>query len=388
MRRHVLPVAVSLVALTTGCGGGDPSGPTFDPLAISAATLPPAVPSIAYNVSLSATGGDGSYTWSVIGGSPPSGLSLVASGVILGTPTGSTSTFTAQVVSGDGQTASQEFTISVNDVLTMTTEALPQGLMNALYNETLVASGGAGAYSWSLAAGTPPAGLSLDASSGLISGTPSVGETATFTVEVASGDGQTAQQALTIKIGFVVNTTDDSTDGACDVTHCSLREALTGANAEAGTDIVHFDIPGAGLHSIQLTSALPTISDAVFVDGYTQAGASTNTNGPELGSNAVLMIELDGTAAGSTASGLRLTAGGSTVRGLVINRFGGPAGIELLTNGGNLVEGNFIGTDAAGTVDLGNLGSGIRVDRAPDNTIGGTLPAARNVISGNESFGL
>ena len=192
---------------------------------------------------------------------------------------------------------------------------------------------------------------------------------------------------------FTVNSADDVDDGTCDATHCSLREAIAAANANAGTDTIAFNIPGAGPHTIQPNSALPTITDPVVIDGYTQPGASPNTNGPGLGLNTVLKIELDGTNAGVGADGIRITSADSTVRGLVINRFGGPgtqvtaAGVNLVGSSGNVIEGNFIGTDDAGTLDLGNFGSGVRIT-APSNTIGGTTAAARNVISGNGFHGV
>ena len=140
-------------------------------------------------------------------------------------------------------------------------------------------------------------------------------------------------------------------------------------------------------------TSLPTITDPVIIDGYTQPGSSPNTNGPELGTNAVLKIELDGSNAGVT-DGLFITAGSSTVRGLVINRFtrGTPQedptqvvgnGIVLQTGGGNILEGNFIGTDVSGNVDFGNALNGVRIESA-NNTIGGTSPGARNLISGND----
>src|SRR5262249_29527709 len=118
-------------------------------------------------------------------------------------------------------------------------------------------------------------------------------------------------------------------------------------------------------------------------DGYTQQGASANTL--PAGDDAVLMIELDGTSAGASADGLTLTAGGSTVRGLVINRFGG-SGIILNRPAavGHLIEGNFLGTDATGTAPLGNGSDGVLLENgATGNTIGGTTASARNVISGN-----
>jgi len=174
----------------------------------------------------------------------------------------------------------------------------------------------------------------------------------------------------------------------------TLREAITSANNNAnvnadvvavgvyGTDTISFAIPGAGVHTITPASALPDITDPVTIDGYTQPGASENT--VAVGDNAVLLIELNGTSAGS--SGLTITGGGSTIRGLVINRFGSQfddAGIFLRSDN-NVIAGNFIGIDPAGSVELGNR-SGVRVATGANNLIGGTTPAARNVISGNGS---
>ena len=192
-----------------------------------------------------------------------------------------------------------------------------------------------------------------------------------------------ATQAATT---IAVNTTDDELNNDGD---CSLREAIEAANidsavdacpAGSGTDTISFNIPGAGPYTIQPVSALPTITDPVVIDGYTQSGASANTNGQGTGSNAVLKIELDGSSAGSPVNGLHITAGGSTVKGLVINRFAGTFpntgnGIRLATGGSNIVEGNFIGTDVTGTADLGNAANGVYVRNSPSNTIGGTTLA-------------
>ena len=132
-------------------------------------------------------------------------------------------------------------------------------------------------------------------------------------------------------------------------------------------------------------SALQII-DPVIIDGYTQPGATPNTNGPGEGLNTVLKIELDGTNAGRGANGLYITGGNSTVKGLVINRFRVGdfimSGI-VLSSSGNLIEGNFLGTDVTGTTALGNR-SGVRIYRTSNNTIGGTTRGARNLISGNK----
>src|SRR5262249_24105084 len=100
---------------------------------------------------------------------------------------------------------------------------------------------------------------------------------------------------------------------------------------------------------------------------------------------AFLAIELDGTNAVFQA-GLTIVAGNSTVQGLVINRFGNE-GILLITNGGNVIRGNFIGTDQTGTLDQGNTVAGVTV-LTSTNTTGGAAPADRNLISGNNFGGI
>ena len=179
---------------------------------------------------------------------------------------------------------------------------------------------------------------------------------------------------------FTVINTNDSGPG-------SLRQAILDANANAGADTIDFNIPGPGPHTIQPLSALPNITDPVIIDGYTQPGASPNTNGPGLGLNTVLKIELDGSNAGAGVDGLHIIAGSSSVRGLVINRFS-VSGIRLITNGGNVIEGNFIGTDVSGTTDLGNGEHGVGIVNSPSNSIGGATGEARNVISGNNQDGV
>lgn len=179
---------------------------------------------------------------------------------------------------------------------------------------------------------------------------------------------------------MVLNTNDSGAD--------SLRQAILSANTLAGLDTIAFNISGGG-HTITPISPLPTITEPVFIDGYTQPGSAPNTNGPGLGSNAVLLIELDGSAAGLNQIGLTITGGGSTVQGLVVNRFNAEQ-IVLSGLGGNVIAGNFIGTDATGTANfISSAGgtAGVYVNDAPNNVIGGTTPAARNVISLNRANG-
>jgi hypothetical protein len=201
---------------------------------------------------------------------------------------------------------------------------------------------------------------------------------------------------------YVVTTTADSGPG-------SLRDAINQVNADTShtlyaspsnpnVDEIDFNITAAsdaagggmgfdattGLATITPQSSLPQIMNSVIFDGYTQPGASPNTLSQ--GNNAALKVVLDGSAAGQGANGLDITAGNCTVTGLDIIQFRGNGVFLEATSNGDKVAGNFIGTDPTGMLLADNqTGVGIH---SSDNTIGGTAPAARNVISGNSGNGI
>ena len=121
------------------------------------------------------------------------------------------------------------------------------------------------------------------------------------------------------------------------------------------------------------------------LDALTQPGAACATAYLP----ARLMVEIDGSATISPTNGLVLAIGtsGSTVKGLVINRFPG-SGLVIDGSNNNVVVCNHIGTNAAGTAALGNVFHGIALQNSADNLIGGDLPADRNVVSGNGLHGV
>lgn len=172
----------------------------------------------------------------------------------------------------------------------------------------------------------------------------------------------------------------------------SLRAALTNVNAVGKDEYrIHFSIPmtpQTQVPTINLISGLPPLAQPtaakVIIDGTTQPGSGR--------------VQLNGAGAGSPAvDGLQITAGNTTLKGLAINRFSGD-GIDLRTNGGNIVVGCFIGTNAAATAIIGfvgtrpfsyrNTGVGVRINAIPNNRIGGTAAGERNVISGNAQDGI
>jgi uncharacterized repeat protein (TIGR01451 family)/CSLREA domain-containing protein len=206
-------------------------------------------------------------------------------------------------------------------------------------------------------------------------------------------------KSLSRAVYTVDSTADDSDflagDGVCDTNDsvgdgpCTLRAAIEEANATAGADAVEFDIPGIGPHTIQPGSELPEVTETLTIDGFTQPGANANTVAFPGAMDSVLTIELDGINAGLRTSGIVITADSCTVRGLVINRWDtdsshyGGHGIELHLASNNIVEGNYIGCDPTCTTQRINRKCGILMGGSSGNTVGGTAPAARNVISGN-----
>jgi hypothetical protein len=163
----------------------------------------------------------------------------------------------------------------------------------------------------------------------------------------------------------------------------SLYQAITDANATAGRDNIFFNIPGPGVHVIDVSNnPLPAITDPIIIDGYTQPGAHPNT--ASVGDDAVILIQIDNPLHTNVAhTGLILSAGTSIVRGLSITGFASE-GIQIKSPGAaSIVEGNFIGIAPDGQTLAGNA-IGVAVE-TPGNRIGGSTPDARNVIAGTNN---
>jgi titin len=153
----------------------------------------------------------------------------------------------------------------------------------------------------------------------------------------------------------------------------TLRQAIVDANSHPGADAVRFNLPGPGLQTIAITSAaLPAVSQTVVINGRSQPGFAGTP-----------LVRVDN-ASGQQLDGLRIAAGGSEVLGLELTRF---AVAVRLAGDANRVQGNLIGTNAAGDAGLGNA-TGVRVESGADNRIGGIASSAPNVVSGNTNAGV
>ncbi len=212
----------------------------------------------------------------------------------------------------------------------------------------------------------------------------------------------------------------------------SLREAITAANNTPGADEIRFD-PALVAGTILLGTPLPEITDPVTIDGASagipaiqldgidmsfdglvvSAGSSTivglvlnrfqtaillREGGGNLVARCHIGVDFNGTAAiGNKLGGIRIESANNRIGtgqgvgsgGNVISGNDQGDGIRLFQTmaTGNRIEGNHIGTDVTGTMALPNF-SGIRILYAPNNAIGGTLPEQRNVISGNSTLGI
>jgi len=189
------------------------------PLTITTGALVGGTVGTFYSQTLAASGGVPGYVWSLNGGSSPlpNGITLNATGLISGTPTvASTTTITAKVTDSTGATKTKDFTLTIVpqgvDPLAITTNALPNGTVGAVYTAQLTTSGGTGAKSWSVGPGTLPAGLTLNPTSGAVSGTPTAAGTATFTVQVQ--DSGTPQQSAQRQFSVIVLQTGGTGGGS------------------------------------------------------------------------------------------------------------------------------------------------------------------------------
>jgi uncharacterized protein YhjY with autotransporter beta-barrel domain len=261
-------------------------------LTINPASLPPGMQNVAYSQTVTGSGGTGPYTFALLSGTLPTGLTISSGGVISGTPTGSgLSNFTVGATDTVGNTGSHAYSVNIGTAsLTVNPASLPNGTQGTAYNQTVTASGGTGPYTFTLSAGALPAGLTLS-SAGVISGTPTGSGVSSFTVRALDSLGNTGTRALSISIGTVSLT----------VNPASLPPTLVGhpysqiVSATGGTAPYTFSIiagalpPGLTLNpATGVISGTPTSPGAAAftvqardVNGNTGTRAFTLSNRPD-----------------------------------------------------------------------------------------------------------
>jgi len=270
-----------LTAIKNAMGGTTTPPPSTTPPVIST-TSPLTVGSVgaAYSVTLGVTGTT-PITFSISAGALPAGISLNAgSGVISGTPTAAgTFNFTVQASNSAGS-VTKAFTVTVNSAPSITTSSpMTSGTLGVAYSLTLSATG-TGPITWSVIAGSLPAGLALNAASGVISGTPTVNGTSTFTIQALNGAGSNSKQfGLTIGSVPAITSTSPLTVGVVGTAY-SLPLTITGATPITFSVITGALPNGLSLHTnTGLISGTPTLSGS-FTFTVQALNAYGNTTKP------------------------------------------------------------------------------------------------------------
>ena len=257
------PITIS----KTGCGDVQTTNFIFcNPITINPATLNAGATGLTFNQTLTATGGTAAYSFAVTTGSLPSGLALTPSGTLSGAPiVAGTFNFIVTATDANGCTGTRAYSLVVAcPTITLSPTTLPNGLVGSAYNQTVSASPGlnAGTYSYSVTTGSLPAGLSLNAATGAIAGTPTTGGTSNFTITALTTSQCGGSQSYSIFVQPLCPT----------VTGINPTSGIVGANVTiTGTNLT-------GVDSVKFASGVSatfTVVSNTQITATVPAGAVT-----------------------------------------------------------------------------------------------------------------
>lgn len=247
--------------------------------------LTPGTVGVTYSATLAASGGTAPYTWAITTGTLPAGLTLSTAGALTGTPTAA-GTFNFTITATDSASTPQTATlaatlvIAASKISVTTPSPLPAGTLETAYVATLAATGGTAPYTWSVAAGTLPAGLTLSGT-GIISGTPTAGGMVTFTVQAADAEATPAigyaALTVTINVGTLAVQTSSLPSGSQGVAYVSQLGATGGVPPYTWAVATSTPLPaGLSLSSSGLLSGTPTgVSNSTLSFTVTDVAGTT-----------------------------------------------------------------------------------------------------------------
>lgn len=321
-------------------------------IAVSPVTLPNGTYATAYSQAITASGGNGSYSFVVSAGSLPSGMTLASSGALSGTPTSSGSfPFTVTATDGNGFSSSRAYTLTIaSPTLSLSPTSVLGGSTGNAYSQTFSTSGGIAPYSYNLIGGALPTGVTLS-SGGLLSGTPIVSGTFNFTVRSTDAHGEVVDSAYSLVIGA-------PSINIAPITLGPMTQGVAYSQALSASG-------GAAPYSYSVTSgALPsgmTLSPGGLLSGVpTSAGASnfTITATDSFTFTGSRAYALSVVAPMPVAGNLNLTVmANSSGNPVTLNLSGGPAtSVSVATNASNGVA-SAAGTSITFTPTPGFAGS-------------------------------
>ncbi|MEU4829853.1 putative Ig domain-containing protein [Streptosporangium sp. NPDC023615] len=308
--------------------------------------------SIPYSIPLTVTGGTAPYVWSITAGSLPPGLTLnTSTGVLSGTPTlGGVFSFSVKVVDAFNQSDTRTVSVTIAALPTFTFAAPPPGQVGVAYSVPLTISGGVAPYTWSVSAGSLPPGLTLNASTGVLSGTPTAPGTSTVTFRVVDGGGLADTRSATLVItagalvmvktasassaapgGTVNYTITVNNTGTVAFTGATLNDPLAGVLDDA---TYNGDATASG-GSVSLAGQTLTWTGNVAAGATVTITYSVTVNNPDTG-NKVLANAVTSSTIGSTcpAGGVDTRCAATvTVSGLSIVKV---ANVSTATPGGSI----------------------------------------------------
>ncbi|MBX7207515.1 MAG: putative Ig domain-containing protein [Verrucomicrobiaceae bacterium] len=326
-----------------GCTGArsftvTPACPT---ITVNPATLPDGTVNTAYNQTVTATGGIAPYSFAVTLGSLPAGLTMTGGGVISGTPSSTTAaTFTITATDANNCTGARSFTVTpACPAITVNPATLPDGTVNAAYNQTVSATGGIAPYSFAVTAGVLPTGLSMT-SGGVISGTPTSTTAQTFTITATDANNCTGARSFTVTPACPTITVAPTTlpDGTVNTAYNQTVSA-SGGIAPYSFAVTLGSLPaGLSMTSGGVISGTPTSTTAeTFTVTTTDANNCTGTRSftvtPACPAITVAPASLPNGVVGTAYNQTVSASGGITPYSFAVTVGTLPAGLSLAANG-------------------------------------------------------
>ncbi len=247
------------------------AGTALAPLAITQASVPSGTTGQAYAQSLSGTGGQGSYTFVVVAGALPAGVSLTSAGLLSGTPTAAgTFNFTLALSDGIMPVTTRAFSLVIAPPsVSVTPASFPGATIGAFYSQQVTAAGGTAAYGFAITSGALPPGLSLNAN-GLLSGTPTA--SGNFSFRITATDSTTGSGPFTGMRDYTISVTSRATSVLLQV---STQSVIAGGSVtltasvtpNTATGTITFTDGGAAPHVVFVTGGVGTYVARLIAPG-------------------------------------------------------------------------------------------------------------------------